>query len=122
MLVGMVLLAASFLTSGRDFWVATVAGWLFTVPMAISEWKIAPWRRDDGATYAPASWRDGVLYFFCGLVISAIFIAIDVAADPPGFSLMLTVAVVSLTLIAVPSALRAWLMEWLAVRFGRSDG
>ena len=120
-LIGMVTLAAFLFSSGRHFWTIAIAGYLVTIPFAIAVWNDALWRHTTNGTQASASWRDWVGVFFAGLAVSMLFVALDMAVAHPGFSLMFTIAVVSLTFIALPSAIRAWLVQLLSNRYGNSD-
>jgi hypothetical protein len=114
LLVGLVSGAAYLYSPGRHFWVTAIAGNLFTVPFAIAIWKGMIWK--DRAGDAPITWQHWISVFFGGLLLSVVCIAIDVAIVHPGFSLLFTIGAISLTFIALPSALRQWVRERLSVR------
>jgi hypothetical protein len=114
----MVSVAAFLFSSDRHFWITAIAGYLFTVPFAISAWSGSLWKRNAADTPSPPSWQDWVGMFFVGLVISAFFVAIDVAVVHPGFSLIFTIGAVAMTFIALPGAVRAWVLELLSNHYG----
>ena len=118
LLVGMVSIAAFLFSPDRHFWVTAIGGYLFTVPFAIAAWNGVLWKRQANEAQASNSWQEWVGMFFVGLVVSALFVAIDVAVVHPGFSLVFTIGAISLAFIALPSAIRAWLLELLSNRYG----
>jgi len=118
-LVGMVSVAAILFSPGQHFWVTAIAGYLFTIPLAIAAWNGVLWKRNTNEVHAPTSWQDWVVMFFVSVVISALFVAIDVVVAHPGISLIFTIGAIALAFVALPGALRAWVTELLSSRYGR---
>ena len=113
MLVGLVSAAACLFSPGQSFWFTAIAGCLLTVPFAMAAWNGSLWKPTDGLATPQPSWRDWVGVFFVDLALSGLFVAIDLVVAHPGFSLVFTLGAVGLTFIALPSAVRAWLLERL---------
>ena len=121
-LVGMVSVAAGIFFTGRNFWFSAIAGNLFAVPTAIATWNGALWRDSQNETRAQPTWRDWIGIFFVGAAVSGLFVAIDVAVVHPGLSLVFTIGALALSFVALPSALRAWVLEQLLRRhIGRDE-
>jgi len=89
---------------------AAIFGNLIALPTALAEWNGV---LGKGA-YSPPSWREWIGVFFGAGALSAAFVAIDVALVHPGFSLFLTIGALAITFVALPSALRAWMLERLS--------
>lgn len=120
-LVGMVSVAAAILSTDQHFWVSVVAGNLFAIPTAIAAWNGALWKDSKDEAQVPPTWRNWLGIFVASAVVSGLFVAIDVAVVHPGFSLVFTVGALALSFVALPSALRAWVLEQLSRRQGGRD-
>ena len=121
LLVGIVTLAAHLFSPGQHFWVTAIAGYLFTVPLAIAAWNGALSKHDKSETQGTTTWQDWIGLFFVGLVFSAVFVAIDLGVAHPGISIVFTIVAVSLSLVALPSAIRAWVLQLLSNRRSGQD-
>jgi hypothetical protein len=116
----LVILTAATFTSGKNFLFCTIAGLLFTVSFALAVWHGKFWN----GSKSPRSAFEWLLVFALSLAITSIFILIDVLVIHPGLSLLLTLGAMSVTFIALPSAVRAWMIVFLSERkhIGKSDG
>ena len=121
LLVALIFTAAYLFAPGESLWSYAIAGHLFTVPFALCEWHSGILTRKAKDQFMPLSWQDWLGMFVGGLILSALFVAIDTAVVNPGFSLIFTIATLALTFIALPSALRAWLLGQLKPRRGAGD-
>jgi hypothetical protein len=119
LLLALVTLGAAIFTSGRDLWFCAIFGSLFTVPLALTEWHGTLGGKDRGPL-SPAEW---LCVFAVSAVLSALFVVIDIVVVHPGFSLIFTFGALAMAFIALPSAARAWLLEFLSTReqSGRRD-
>lgn len=64
------------------------------------------------------------LQFFVGsAALSGVFVAMDIVVVHPGLSLVFTIAALSMAFIALPSAARAWLIDFMSAgkHIGDSD-
>lgn len=120
-LVSMVSVAAAIFASGRNFWFLAIAGNLFAAPTAIAAWNGALWKDAKNETHAPTTWRDWIGIFLIATVVSSVFVAIDFAVVHPGLSLVFTIGALALAFVALPSALRAWVLEQLSHRHNGHD-
>lgn len=120
-LVGMVSIAAEIVSDVQHIWVTTIIGNVIAVPAAIAAWSGAMWKDSKHEIHAPRTWRDWIGVFFAATALSVAFVAIDVAIVHPGLSLTFTVAALALSFIALPSALRAWILERLSRRRSEPD-
>lgn len=121
LLVALIFTAVYFFTPADAFWSYAIAGLLFTVPFALSEWHSGIFTRKAKEPSVPLSWQDWVGMFVGGVILSSLFVAIDLAVVHPGFSLIFTIAALALTFIALPTALRAWLLTQMKPRGGADD-
>lgn len=110
LLVALVTLAAAVFESGRGFWFAAIAGYLFTIPFAIAAWHGNLWKNGEGPR-TPAQWLQ---FFAMSAALSAVFVLIDKLVVHPGLSLIFTFGALSMAFIALPGAARAWLLEALS--------
>jgi len=113
-LVSMVSVAAGIFASGQDFWILTIVGNMFAVLTAIAAWNGAFSKSSGSDVKVPPTCQEWIGIFFCAALLSGVFVAIDVASGHPGFSVVFTIGAVALSFIALPSALRAWMLERLA--------
>lgn len=118
LLVALVTGAAAIFEHGNDFWVVAIAGYLVTVPLAVAAWHGDFFGKDDGPR-TPLEW---LLFFAISAVLSGIFVAIDIAVKHPGISLAFTIGALAMMFIALPSAARAWMLEWLSAQDGKEGG
>ena len=114
LLIGIVSVAAYLFASEKDFWFTAIAGHLFTVPLAVSDWSGSLRKSNTNDQAVPPSWQYWLVIFTVGLLTSTVFVLIDFALVHPGFSLIFTIGAVAMTFIALPSAVRAWLLELLS--------
>jgi len=97
--------------------------------MAVAAWSGVLFRRNGGRSdVQPESWKDWVAIFFGAGLLSALFLFFDcghqlplvlggVACDGhPGISVVFTVGALGAAAIALPSALRVWLLVSLSPR------
>lgn len=115
LLISMVSLAAFLYTRGEHFWIIAIAGYLLTVPFAIRAWNCYLIKDKDFKLLS--SWKEWVGLFLISAVMSAIFITIDIIIRYPGLSVIFTMAAVSTSFIALPSAIRAWVLKLLSDRY-----
>jgi hypothetical protein len=120
LLIGLVFLAALVFAPSGEFWSVAIAGCLFTIPLSPYAWSGALSRKKSSDIAVPPTWQAWVGLFFAAAALSAVFVAIDVAVVHAGFSLILTTSAVALTLVTLPAALRAWLLDRFK-SFGRKD-
>jgi hypothetical protein len=109
-LVGSVTFAAAIFSSGRDFLIAATAGNLVCTLTALAAWSGALW----GGVELTMTCRAWIEFFFATAIISAVCVVIDIAIVHPGISLVFTSGALALSFIALPSALRAWLLDRLS--------
>ena len=107
--------------SPENFWPTAALAWAFTFLLAFVVWSGALWRGQHSVD-APKTWGEWVALFFGGTFLSALFLFIDLqlADGDPGISAIFTMAAIAMTLIALPSALRAWLLARLAAKRDRA--
>jgi hypothetical protein len=117
----MVSVAAAIFSDVQHFWVSAIVGNLFVVSTAIGAWSGALWKNREHETQAPTTWRHWIGIFFAAIVVSGIFVGIDVAVVHPGIGLVFTFGALAMSFVALPSALRAWIMEKLSQRHGEVD-
>lgn len=115
-LVGMVTVAVTLTKPAEHFWLYEFLGCLFTVPMAFAMWSGFVWSRRDKPAAGPSTWRDWLLFFLVALATSAAFLLMDVYVfqGRPGLGAIFTVGAIAMSVVALPSALRSWLLELLA--------
>ncbi len=116
LLLALVAVAAWVVAPIDRFWSTAVIGSLLTVPVALAAWGARLNGRNRLAMYEPKTWKDWIGVFFVGLAISGAFTLIDLAVGHPGVSLVFTAGAVALTFVALPSAVRAWLLQALTMR------
>ncbi|MBH9577251.1 hypothetical protein [Inhella proteolytica] len=110
LLLALVSACAAIFFSGKDFWLVAIGGSMLTAPMAISAWHGDLFGKHGG----PQTAGEWLLYFAMSSVLSAVFVAIDLAVVHPGLSLVFTLGALAMTFVALPGAARAWLLESLA--------
>lgn len=105
----------------ENFWPTAGLAWAFTFLLAFVVWSGALWRCQHSAD-APKTWGEWVVFFFGGTLLSALFLYIDLQLTDgdPGISAVFTMAALAMTFIALPSALRAWLLARLAAERDRA--
>jgi len=106
------LSAACFLPYDKHFWPLVTVAYVMLVPFALWMWSGSAFRRSDKPEESPLTWRDWVGFFFVGLVLSGAFVALDRAMNP-GLSLAFTFTAIAMTMIALPGAVRAALLDVL---------
>ncbi|WP_457445879.1 hypothetical protein [Roseateles sp. P5_E4] len=107
------LSAAWFLPYDDHFWPLVIAGYAVLGPFAVWMWSGSALRRSGKPEESPLTWRDWVGFFFLGLVLSVAFVALDNTVNHPGLSLAFTFAAIAMTMIALPGAVRAALLDAL---------
>jgi len=116
LLLTLLVVVAALLYSPESFWFTAGFGCTITFLLTFAAWSGVLWqgKRSGGE---PKSWGEWLGLFFGGALFSAFFLYIDIklAEGHPGFSAIFTVAALATTFIALPSALRAWLLAKLAV-------
>ena len=127
-LVCLVSAAAYLAVPPQDFVSVSVATNALGILVALIAWAGVPWTRrsKDRQIAGPKRWTEWLGMFLVSLPLSAFFLFIDcgwhlpkelggTACDGhPGISVIFTVSAVSLTAIALPSAIRAWLLELMS--------
>lgn len=123
-LFGLIAVATTILLPGKDFWFVVIAACFLLFPLAIASWNKTFWKSKEDSkqqvttkSHGPSTWKDWSFLFVYGLITSAIFISIDIAIAHPGISLIFTIGAVLLTVLALPGAVRAWILERLAARY-----
>lgn len=96
---------------------AAIFGNLVALPTALAAWSGALWKGAE----RPANWREWIGIFFGAVALSAAFVAIDIVLVHPGFSLAFTIGAIAISFVALPSALRAWMLERLFRVHGSLD-
>lgn len=127
-LIGMVSVAAAIFDNVqasshdiRTFSVSAMIGNLIAVPAALSAWSGVLWKKVKDEAKDPTTSLEWIVIFFCAAFLSVIFVAIDVEIRHPGFSFAFTFAAITMSFVALPSALRAWIREQLSRRYGRLE-
>ncbi len=105
--------AALFLPYDEHFWPLVIAGYFVLVPFAVWMWSGSALRRSGKREESPLTWQDWVGLFFFGFLLSVAFVAFDRAVNHPGLSLAFTFAAIAITMIALPGAVRAALLDEL---------
>jgi hypothetical protein len=118
-LVGMVTVSVVTTRSGAHFWLYETLGCLLTVPLAFAMWSGTIWNRGDKPIKGPATWKEWLILFLVGTGTSAVFLLIDIyiSQGHPGIGAIFTVGAMAMSVVALPSALRAWLLELLQTKF-----
>jgi hypothetical protein len=117
-----VLIAWAF--SGKDYLAAAVTCNLFMAVIALAAWNGLLSRGDKSVGLnSCGEWLAG---FFVGAVMTTIFALMDCGGElpsfhpefackgHPGIGMFFTVAAACLTVVALPSALRAWIIQRFA--------
>ncbi len=122
-LLGMVTAVVVLSKEEEHFWLYEAVGCIFTVPMALAMWSGKMRKPSDEPVAGPENWKDWLLLSLVGFAISALFLAFDVfvAQGHPGISAVFTVGAVVITVVSLPSAIRAWLLDLLQDHAGASD-
>lgn len=107
------LTAACFLPVDEHFWPLVAVGYVVLAALAVWSWTDTAPGVGGKVAQGPTGWREWVGAFFIGLVLSVAFVAFDKAVQHPGLSLAFTGAAVAMTMIALPNAVRAALLEVL---------
>ena len=111
----MIAFATRFLLPSENFWPIVIVACIMAFPFAIAVWKYA-----DTGTDRPSltTWKQWLGMLLFGMAASAILIGIDIAIAHPGRRLLLTtIGIVILTVMALPGAVRAWVLERLVKRY-----
>lgn len=90
--------------------VVAILGNMFAIPMAIAAWTGVLWKSKESAAAGPRTPRDWLIVFLCSSVFAVIFIAIDLVIVHPGLTAAFTIGACSISVIALPSAVRAWIL------------
>lgn len=132
LLIGLVAVVTSLLAHGDSFVPTALAANAFSGLVAIAAWSGALFRRSKGGSpdVQPESWQDWVGIFFAAFLMSALFLFMDCGHHlppalggtecdgHPGISVLFTFSALAMTAIALPSALRAWLLAVLSPSAG----
>ncbi len=120
-LVVLVTSSVYWLSSGVHYFGIAVISNLAAVVLAIAGWTGVLWKKKD-ASLAPNTWGEWLVMFVVGLIFTTIFLLRDcggrlpifhpdfVCNGDPGMSVIFTFAAVGMMAIALPSALRAWIL------------
>ena len=118
-----VTLGAAFVSADEDYISNAIFANLVAICFAAIVWTGVLWRKSKSNPKGPASWGEWLVVFAGGLGLTLVFLLIDcggclpifhpkfVCAGHLGFSVIFTVGVICLTSIALPSAIRAWILE-----------
>jgi len=125
--LGVIVTTAVAWTSSDEVFVsAAVICNLWSIAVALAVWtgvlRSKKHKLDSPESWSPSEW----LYFFPGgIFVSVIFLLIDcggqlpvfhpqfVCNGHPGFGAIFTISTITMTAIALPSAIRAWLLSKL---------
>lgn len=119
-----VLIAWAF--SGKDYLTAAVICNLFAAAIALAAWNGLLSRGDKSVGFN--SCGEWLGCFFAGAVMTTIFALMDCGGElpsfhpefackgHPGIGMLFTVAAACLTVVALPSALRAWIIQRFATQ------
>jgi hypothetical protein len=126
LVVAIVVLGAYWMSSPEQFMTSAVLCDLVAIPFAIAAWTGVLWKRRSAEAEFAETWSSWIFMFFIGLAVSALFIFMDCAGHfpltqqgvvcdgHPGFGVIFTVGAVALTVISLPSAVRAWVLGRLS--------
>lgn len=103
--------AVVVLPADEHRWPLAVASYAVLVPIAFWAWSGRMFSREGSNDPEPQTWRDWTGLFALNLGLSAVFVFIDMGLGHPGISLIFTVAAVSMTMISLPGAVRAWILD-----------
>ena len=122
-LLGMVTAAVALSKEEEHFWLYESIGCIFTIPMAIAMWSGTLWKRNHEPGTGPGNWKEWLFLSLVCFLISALFLAFDifVAQGHPGISAVFTLGAVVMTIVSLPSAIRAWLLALLEDHAEASD-
>jgi membrane protease YdiL (CAAX protease family) len=121
LLVALVTSSVYWLSSGSDYFIVAVMCNLVAIVLAIAGWTGALWKKKD-ASFVPNTWGEWLVIFVGGFVFTIIFLSMDcggslpnfrpefVCNGQPGISVIFTFAAVGMMAIALPSAVRAWIL------------
>ncbi len=125
--IALVTAAVYWLAPQREFVSTAITCNAIAVATALAAWSGLLFKGEAAERPSrPDRWTDWLALFGLSSLISALFLFIDCGwhlplalggrecDGHPGITLALTIGVVALTAIALPSALRAWLLEHLS--------
>ena len=111
--------AVAWVSTDGDYFLGAVICNVVAIVFIVAEWKGL---LSKGEIAPPKSWGMWLGIFALGLVLSVVFIVIDcgghfpvfhpklICDGHPGFSLVFTFGALCLTAIALPNALRSWII------------
>jgi len=111
MLLALILGATWAFAPAQDFKTISFLILAFAIPFALAAWSGLLFREKGSKDPVHIAWKEWLAVFAGGAVVSAIFVTIDLLMVHPGIGLVFTIGAIALTAIALPSALRAWLLE-----------
>ena len=126
-LVGLVSAASAIFSyahaspQDQSFGVLAIIGNLIAVPTALAAWNGILWKKGKETIKGPTTPLEWIVTFFCATFLSIIFVAIDFAIKKPGLSFVFTIGAITLSFVALPSALRVWISEHLSRRYGELE-
>ena len=83
-------------------------GYVFTIPLALAAWSGKLSRQ-----WQPESWLEWLGIFVGAAALAAVFWLMDLGVKNPGLSVIFNLSTTGLAVIALPSALRAAVLERL---------
>jgi hypothetical protein len=110
-LVVALVTALSYAFIPNDVLRTSLFGTLFAIPTALAAWTGVLWRDKGKLIKGPDTWAEWIVVFLSSSTLALIFLSIDIAVVHPGFSLIFTIGACSISVIALPSAVRAWLLR-----------
>ena len=111
----MVTAGVAFCRPGQNFVLYEILGCLLTIPMAFAMWTGAIGKIRDKQTEVPSNWIEWLKFLLVSTVASAVLLAIDIfiCQGHPGISAVFTVGAIVMTIVALPCALRSWILDRL---------
>jgi len=120
MLAAIVALGAALvLPADEHRWPLAAVSYAALAPIGLWAWSGRMFNRKGSESPEPQTWRDWVGLFALNLGLSVVFALIDMGLGHPGISLIFTIAAVSMTMISLPGAVRAWLRDVVGRNFSK---
>lgn len=118
-----VTLGVAFLSTDGNYVWSAICSNLVAFAVTAAMWAGDIWRWPESKTMMPESWGEWLGTFAGGLVFSLLFLLMDcggrlpifhpefVCDGHPGISVAFTVGAILTTVVALPSAVRAWVLK-----------
>ncbi len=111
------------MSGDTDYMTSAIYTNLVAIVFAYAAWSGILWQKSKSNLWRPVSWVEWLGVFAGSLVVTLAFLLIDcggslpifhpkfVCDGHPGLSAIFTIGAIFMTVIAVPSAIRAWILE-----------